>query len=72
MLIAVGDTKLPIHQKSDLRTAIYWKPNIIFNENGEAYLSFYAADTPTTYEVRVEGITVSGIPVSMVYEIEVK
>jgi len=65
-------TKLPIHQKPDLRTAIYWEPNLSFNDKGEAYLSFYAADTPTTYQVRVEGMTASGMPISTVYEVEVK
>ncbi len=58
--------------KADLRTAIHWEPNISFNEEGKAVLSFYTADTPSTYEVRIEGIQGNGLPVSQVYTFEVK
>lgn len=58
--------------KADLRTAIHWEPQIQFNEDGKAVLSFYTADTPSTYEVRVEGIQTNGEPVSQVYTFEVK
>ena len=58
--------------KADLRTAIHWEPNIAFNAEGKAVLSFYAADTPSTYEVRIEGVQLNGEPVSQVYTFEVK
>ncbi|GEM_PF-2236131 len=51
---------LPIHQAPDLRTAIHWAPNIQLTKDEPTQLSFYAADTPTTYEVRVEGVTEDG------------
>ncbi|MBX2872020.1 MAG: carboxypeptidase-like regulatory domain-containing protein [Saprospiraceae bacterium] len=58
--------------KADLRTAIHWEPNIEFNADGRAVLSFYTADTPSTYEVRIEGIQLNGEPVSQQYTFEVK
>ncbi len=51
---------LPIHQAPDLRTAIHWMPNIQLEKGATTKLSFYAADTPTTYEVRIEGVTADG------------
>jgi len=58
--------------KADLRTAIHWEPNIEFNAEGKAVLSFYTADTPSTYEVRIEGVQLNGEPVSQQYTFEVK
>ena len=63
---------LPIHQESDLRTAIHWAPNIQLAKDKPTHLSFYAADIPTTYEVRVEGITEKGLPVFKVMELKVE
>ncbi len=65
-------TNLPIHQEPDLRTAIHWAPNIQLTKDKPTNLSFYAADTPTTYEVRVEGITENGLPVFKVIELKVE
>ena len=48
--------------KADLRTAIHWEPQIQFNQEGKAILSFYTADTPSTYEVRIEGVQYDGVP----------
>ena len=45
---------------SDKRTTIHWEPNIRLNEKGEAGLSFYTADRPSTYTVVIEGITDDG------------
>lgn len=44
----------------DLRTTIYWKPNVQFSNTGEAIVEFYSADTPTIYQVTGEGVTSSG------------
>lgn len=54
---------LPNHEKPDLRTAIHWQPNLTFDTTGNALLEFYTADSPTTYEVRIEGMTKDGRPV---------
>lgn len=58
--------------KADLRTAIHWEPQIQFNGEGKAVLSFYTADTPSTYEVRIEGVQLDGVPVSQVHTFQVK
>lgn len=44
----------------DLRSTIFWKPNVQSNENGEADLMFYTADATGTYTVTIEGITPNG------------
>jgi hypothetical protein len=44
----------------DLRNTIYWKPNVLANEAGKASVEFYAADTPTTYSVVIEGVCPDG------------
>ena len=44
----------------DLRTTIFWQPNVTINENGEANFSFYAADYATNYSVVIEGLTDDG------------
>ena len=45
---------------SDKRTTIHWEPNIRLNEKGEAGLSFYTADRPSTYTIVIEGVTDDG------------
>ena len=44
----------------DLRTTIYWQPNLTADESGTASFSFYTADTPSTYSVVIEGVTWDG------------
>lgn len=65
----------PVEKSSaipDLRTTIYWKPDIIPDENGKAKIEFYSADTPTSYSIIVEGITSEGIPVREVKKIDIR
>jgi hypothetical protein len=47
----------------DLRTTIYWSPNVITDTNGAANVSFYAADIPTRYRIVVQGVNDKGEPV---------
>lgn len=44
----------------DLRSVLFWKPNVILSENGEAVVDFYTADTKTSYTIITEGITSAG------------
>jgi hypothetical protein len=44
----------------DLRSTIYWKPDVLADENGKASIEFYTADTPTTYSVVIEGVCPDG------------
>jgi len=44
----------------DMRTTIFWEPNIVTGADGKATVTFYAADAPTTYTITVEGTTFDG------------
>jgi len=44
----------------DLRTTIYWKPNVITDKKGNAKLDFYTADDTGTYSVIIEGVSEDG------------
>jgi len=46
--------------KPDLRTTIYWKPDVITDDEGNAHLDFYTADDPATYSVIIEGVADDG------------
>ncbi|MCC8425184.1 TonB-dependent receptor plug domain-containing protein [Mucilaginibacter sp. UR6-11] len=45
---------------ADLRTTIYWNPNVSTDSNGHASFEYYNAGTPGTYRVIVEGIDANG------------
>jgi len=55
-----------------LRTTIYWKPNVVLNEEGKVDLEFYTADTPSTYSIVVEGLTGDGKPIRKLRKIWVR
>jgi hypothetical protein len=44
----------------DLRSTIFWKPNVVSDENGKASLSFFTADSQSSYSAVVEGVTFDG------------
>jgi len=44
----------------DLRTVIYWNPQGIFDENGNASVEFYTADILSEYSVVIEGVSGDG------------
>ena len=44
----------------DLRTTIYWKPNVITDNEGNVKLDFYTADDSSTYSVIIEGVSNEG------------
>ena len=48
-------------EKPDLRTTVYWNPDVRSNDEGDAEMLFYAADAETIYTVTVEGITDEGV-----------
>jgi len=45
---------------ADLRTTIYWNPNIVTDKDGNATFDFFNAGSPGTYRVVIEGIDVDG------------
>lgn len=44
----------------DLRTTVYWNPNVATSSEGAAQVDFYAADDPASYAVVIEGVTADG------------
>ena len=65
-------TKLESDYKPDLRTTLFWEPNIKVDNNKEVLLNYFNADNPSKVKVIVEGITTAGIPVTGKTEYEVK
>ncbi|HCN85192.1 MAG TPA: hypothetical protein DIT07_16480, partial [Sphingobacteriaceae bacterium] len=45
---------------TDLRSTIYWEPDIITDKDGKAIVSFYSADRPGTYSIITEGSDMNG------------
>jgi hypothetical protein len=46
--------------KPDLRTLIYWEPQVRMDSSGKGSVHFYNADTPGTMQVIVEAISRDG------------
>ena len=44
----------------DLRSTIHWEPNLVSDNTGRAFLSFYTADKPGTYSVIIQGTDLRG------------
>jgi len=57
-------TTLETDYKPDLRTTLYWQPDIRLESNKDFYLNFYNSDNSSAIKVIVEGITGNGIPVT--------
>ncbi|WP_316769459.1 hypothetical protein [Pedobacter frigiditerrae] len=45
---------------ADYRSTIFWDANVVTDENGKAKVSFYTADKPSTYTIKIEGIDLFG------------
>lgn len=56
----------------DLRTTVYWNPNVNISSDGKARFDFYAADNKTTYSVVIEGVADNGQLIRQVAKITVK
>lgn len=48
------------NSQPDYRSTIFWDANVVTDENGKAKISFYAADKPTTYTIKIEGTDLFG------------
>jgi len=46
--------------EQDLRSTIYWNPNIVTDEKGEVKFEFYSADRTGHYRIVIEGIDLNG------------
>jgi len=58
--------------KKDLRTTIYWNPEIPTDKSGNAQFDFYNADGKGSYKVVVEGIDAEGNLGRQVYRYKVE
>lgn len=56
----------------DLRSTLYWLPDIKVVTNQDYLVKYFNADVSSTYKITVEGITSDGIPVTGKAEYEVK
>ncbi len=59
-------------QIADQRSTIYWKPNIITNEQGKTDINFFNADGTGNYRVIIEGLDPDGSLGRQVYRYSVK
>jgi hypothetical protein len=47
----------------EIRSTLYWNPDITTNDQGEATISFYTADNTGAFTIQLDGITLKGEPV---------
>jgi len=59
-------------QMPDLRSTIYWQPNIITDKDGKASFEYFNADGKGTYRVVIEGIDADGNLGRQVYRYKVE
>ncbi|SKB76429.1 TonB-dependent receptor plug domain-containing protein [Daejeonella lutea] len=57
---------------ADLRTTIYWNPNVVSDSTGKASVEFFNGDGPGTYKAIVEGIDINGKIGRQIYRYSVK
>ncbi len=58
--------------RPDLRTTVFWEPQMVSNATGKAKISYFNTDVPGTYRIVVEGIDVNGSLARKVLTYEVK
>ena len=58
--------------KPDLRSTLYWNPDINIESNKEEILKYYNGDNSSLIKIIAEGITTSGIPVTGKTEYQVR
>ena len=56
----------------DLRSTLYWKPDINLEGSKEVILNYYNGDNSSVVRITVEGITTTGIPVTGKVEYEIR
>jgi len=57
---------------ADLRTTVYWNPNVISDSTGKASVEFFNGDGRGTYKAIVEGIDINGKLGRQIYRYSVK
>lgn len=49
--------------RADNRTTLYWQPNIVTEDDKSATVYFYTSDDKGRFQIEIEGISNSGIPI---------
>ncbi|HEY1024177.1 MAG TPA: carboxypeptidase regulatory-like domain-containing protein [Sphingobacteriaceae bacterium] len=57
---------------ADLRTTVYWNPQVVTDQMGKAYFEYFNADGTGDYKVVVEGVDANGNIGRAVYRYKVK
>jgi hypothetical protein len=60
------------NSRADLRTTIYWNPQVVSDKDGYGKFEYYNADEPGKYRVVIEGIDIMGNLARKVFVYEVK
>ena len=55
----------PIPGDVDNRRTLYWNPNVITDEDGNAYVEFYNNSVTKHFDIEAAGITASGVPYTL-------
>ena len=63
---------LPQNNAADLRTTIYWNPQVVTSTAGKATFNYFNSDETGIYRVVIEGINVTGQLARTTYIYEVK
>lgn len=50
-----------MNAEPDLRNTIHWEPEIILDQNGEAFIEFYNSDRSTWVNLKIEGVSSAGM-----------
>ncbi|GEM_PF-2671298 len=50
-----------INVEPDLRNTLHWEPEIVLDANGEAQVEFYNSDRNTWINLKVEGVSLTGL-----------
>jgi hypothetical protein len=66
------DVAQPAAKLPDMRTTIFWKPDVVTGADGSAAFNFFNADGTGTYRVEIEGIDSKGNLGRLVYKYKVE
>jgi TonB-dependent SusC/RagA subfamily outer membrane receptor len=58
--------------RPDLRTTVFWEPQMASDANGKAKVSYFNTDVPGIYRIVIEGIDINGSLARKVLTYEVK
>jgi hypothetical protein len=49
-------------ERPDLRSALFWKPDVTTDASGKSKIVFYTSDISSTFKIVMEGISEEGLP----------